>query len=59
MTVTPGLEIKVNVKIREKFENGRDYYALHGRKLVVILSAEKERPSSQFLEWHNNNIFLG
>lgn len=59
MTVTSGLSVKVSGKIKEKFENGRDYYALDGRELVVIPTVARDRPSSQYLEWHNSNIFLG
>jgi len=59
LSVTPGLAVEVSRKIKEEFENGRDYYALHGRKLVVVPPVPKDRPSSQYLEWHNNNVYLG
>jgi putative restriction endonuclease len=59
VSVTPDLSVEVSRKIKEEFENGRDYYALDGRKLVVVPAMEKDRPSSQFLEWHNSNIYLG
>ena len=59
LSVTPNLSVEVSRKIKEEFENGRDYYALDGRKLVVVPSTQKDRPSSQYLEWHNSNIFLG
>ena len=59
LSVTPNLSVEVSRKIKKEFENGRDYYALDGRKLVVVPSTQKDRPSSQYLEWHNSNIFLG
>ena len=59
LSVTSDLAVEVSRKIKEEFENGRDYYALHGRKLVVVPSTQKDKPSSQYLEWHNSNIFLG
>lgn len=59
MTITPDLSVKVSGKIKEKYENGREYYALDGRELVVIPTPARDRPSSQYLEWHNSNIFLG
>ena len=59
LSVTPDLSVEVSRKIKEEFENGRDYYALHGRKLVVVPATEKDRPSSKFLEWHNSNTYLG
>lgn len=57
VTVTPALVVEVSRKIKEQFENGKDYYALHGRKLVVVPPAEKDRPAPQYLEWHNRGIF--
>jgi len=59
LSVVPDLSVEVSRKIKEEFENGRDYYALHGRKLVIVPAIEKERPSTQYLEWHNNNVYLG
>jgi putative restriction endonuclease len=58
LSVAPDLFVEVSRKIKEEFENGRDYYALHGRKLAVVPAIEKERPSTQYLEWHNNNVYL-
>jgi putative restriction endonuclease len=59
LSVTPDLSVQVSRKIKEEYENGRDYYELDGRKLVVVPATEKDRPSSQFLEWHNSNVYLG
>jgi|CXWL01.1.fsa_nt_gi putative restriction endonuclease len=59
LSITPDLSVEVSRKIKEEFDNGRDYYELHGRKLVVVPATENERPSTQYLEWHNSNIYLG
>lgn len=59
LSVTPDLAVEVSRKIKEEFDNGRDYYALHGRKLVVVPPTDKDRPSTQFLQWHNSNVYLG
>lgn len=59
MTVTNDLRVEVSGKIREEFSNGRDYYALHGRELKVIPSDHSCRPAIEYLEWHQNNCFLG
>ena len=59
LSVTPDLSVEVSTKIREEYENGRDYYALHGRKLAVVPSTVKDHPSSEFLKWHNSNVYLG
>ena len=57
VTVTPDLHFEVSRSIKEEFENGRDYYALHGKRV----SAPKDhamRPDPQKLRWHNENCFL-
>jgi putative restriction endonuclease len=57
VTVTPDYVFEVSKRIRDEFENGRDYYALEGKPL--ILPAEPElRPEAVVLEWHNRNRFL-
>lgn len=56
ITVTPSLAIEVSKRIREEFENGRDYYRLHGA-LVRPPADPVHRPSREFLEWHNENVF--
>ena len=58
MTVTPDHHFEVSRRIREEFENGRDYYALHGKPIHA--PAETDRaPSAVILGWHNNHIFRG
>jgi putative restriction endonuclease len=59
MTLTEALQIEVSRRIKEDFENGRDYYALQGKRLEVIPSGAIERPSMEFIGWHNENCFLG
>lgn len=59
LSVTPDLAVEVSGKIREEFENGKDYYAFHGRKLTVVPSSSADRPASEFLDWHNRNVYLG
>ena len=59
MTVTKDLKVEVSRRIREEFSNGREYYALHGRELKVRPSNPAHLPAATFLEWHQNNCFLG
>ncbi|MDD3730785.1 MAG: HNH endonuclease [candidate division Zixibacteria bacterium] len=59
ITVTPSYKIEVSKKIREEFENGRDYYAFHGNKLLILPSIREDMPNKEYLEWHNTNKFLG
>ncbi|MCH7842642.1 MAG: HNH endonuclease [Chloroflexi bacterium] len=58
LTVTTGLELEVSSRLREDFANGRSYYPFHGQKIHVP-SRPELRPSPEFLEWHNNNRYLG
>lgn len=59
MTVSSDFRIEVSRRIKEDFGNGRDYYALRGNKLCEIPKNSIERPSPEFLEWHNQNRYLG
>ena len=56
VTVTPSLNFEVSRSIREEFENGRDYYALHGTPIQVPRRLN-QRPDQGVLTWHNENIF--
>jgi putative restriction endonuclease len=58
VTITNDYHFEVSKKIREEFENGRDYYALNGNKLNVP-AKPAYRPALEFITWHNENIYLG
>jgi putative restriction endonuclease len=58
MTVTPSMKVEVSRRIREEFENGRDYYRLHGSTIRLPIDPEN-RPSHDYVEWHNLNIYRG
>ena len=58
ITITPDLYVEVSEKIKEEYENGREYYAYHGKKLTTVPVTTEERPSREFLRWHNEHIFV-
>lgn len=58
VTVTPDLRFEVSRRIREEFENGRHYYALHGHAIEPP-SDIGQRPDSTALTWHNEYRFRG
>ena len=58
LTVTPGYRLEVSRRIREEYENGRDYYALNGQALRLP-RIETARPDPTLLDWHNRHRFLG
>lgn len=58
VTVTPGLDFEVSRRIKEEFENGRHYYALHGQRISAPEDASL-RPDPDVLTWHNEHCFRG
>jgi putative restriction endonuclease len=58
VTVTPDLRFEVSRRIKEEFENGRDYYALHGRSVQPPDDVLRQ-PDRQALTWHNEHRYLG
>ena len=56
VTVTPEHRFLVSRRIKEEFENGRDYYALDGRKIDVPARPERQ-PDAAALRWHNEERF--
>jgi putative restriction endonuclease len=58
VTVTPEMRFEVSRRIREEFQNGKHYYALHGQTINVPDHVGR-RPERAALAWHNENSFLG
>jgi putative restriction endonuclease len=57
ITVTPELRLEVSARLREEWHNGREYYAHHGKPLVVEPTELAWRPGREFLAWHNEYRF--
>jgi putative restriction endonuclease len=58
VTITPDLKFEVSRKIKEEFNNGKHYYALHGEKIVVPANVSL-RPDPGALQWHNEHRYQG
>lgn len=58
ITVNEDLHIEVSRRIKEDYGNGKEYYAFHGKQLVETPNLTQEKPSTDFLRWHNDNIYL-
>lgn len=56
MTITTDYKIEVSKRIKEEFENGREYYQFHGKDLMVLPERNIDRPQKQFIDWHNNKF---
>lgn len=59
LTVNENLTVEVSRRIKEKFENGREYYRYQGRPLLAVPEGLEQRPSPEFLRWHNTKVFQG
>jgi len=58
VTVTPEKYFEVSNKIHEDFHNGREYYALHGKRIHIPQKSDLH-PEIGYLAWHNEHIFKG
>lgn len=58
LTVTPDHRLNVSSRLRDDYSNGRSYYPHHG-DVIRLPSNAKLRPAAEFLQWHNDNVFLG
>lgn len=56
LTVTLDYKVEVSRRIRDEFENGRHYYALHGKPLEILPAQERAYPGREFLEWHHEHF---
>jgi len=56
VTISPEHRLEVSRRIREEFENGRDYYAFSGRQ-IRLPSPGEAHPDPALLDWHNNHVF--
>ncbi len=56
VTVTPDYRFQVSDSIEVEFGNGREYYALRGREIIVPRS-RAQRPDRDALDWHNRYVF--
>lgn len=58
ITVSTDLKLVVGKRLRTEFANGRTYYPLDGQSIRLPRSA-RDRPSREFLNWHNECLYLG
>ncbi len=58
LTVTPDFHIEVSSQIREQYSNGKLYYSYHGESLRSLPTNVMHQPDTQYLDWHNQNVFL-
>jgi putative restriction endonuclease len=56
ITITKDYRVEVSKRIKEEFENVKEYYQYHGSNLSYLPTRELDRPNELFIDWHNNNF---
>ena len=59
LTISPEYVVEVSKRIKEEYENGREYYRYRGKQIVACPSSENDRPSREYIDWHNREIYKG
>ena len=57
VTITSDLRLEVSSRLKEEWQNGREYYAYHGKELAFRPVDPHDQPKREFLSWHNENRF--
>lgn len=57
VTITKDYRFEVSKRIKEEYHNGRLYYKMAGQYLLVPEN-EEMKPSKNFIEWHNEEVYL-
>lgn len=59
ITIHKEYRIDVSKRLHEDYGNGKDYYKYHGQKMLILPDRDILLPSQEYIEWHNENVFLG
>lgn len=59
LTIAEDQRVEVSKRIKEEFENGREYYKHRGQRLLIIPEREDDQPARDFLRWHRETQYLG
>lgn len=57
LTITTDHRVEVSNRIKEQFENGREYYTFHGKRLSVLPNSQFDHPAEEFIAWHNESVY--
>jgi putative restriction endonuclease len=58
VTISTDGRFEVGRRLKNDYENGRHYYAMHGQSLSLPRDP-RQHPAREVLEWHQSNTFLG
>ena len=56
LTITPDLHVEVSQRIKDEFDDGKNYYMFHGRDMGRPIHLY-DLPDKRFLIWHNDNVY--
>jgi putative restriction endonuclease len=56
LTVAPDYRVEVSRRLKDEFDNGKEYYALQG-KTILLPGNPSFRPSAEQLGWHNDHVY--
>lgn len=59
ITITTDYNVEISKRLMQDYENGKEYYRLHGEKLFLIPERKIDYPKKTFIEWHNQNVYNG
>lgn len=59
LTITNDYKTEVSRRIREEYENGKEYYQFHGKSLMYLPEEIVNRPGKEFIQWHNEKVYRG
>jgi|WetSurMetagenome_2_1015567.scaffolds.fasta_scaffold119560_2 putative restriction endonuclease len=58
VTITDNCCFEVSKRIKEEFNNGEQYNKFHGSKIHIPFEPQF-KPNSEYLNWHNENVYRG
>lgn len=58
VTIRPDLRLAVSGALRDEYANGRLYYELDGRR-ILLPAAPENHPDRELLDWHSSTVFRG
>lgn len=56
VTITPDYHFEVSKSVQVEFNNGKEYYRLHGSRIYLPTNKELH-PARTALDWHNTEKF--
>jgi putative restriction endonuclease len=59
LTITKDRKVEISSRIKEEYQNGKEYYQYHGKELLYLPNKEADTPNERFIEWPNEKIYKG